>query len=103
MIRDALSNRTVAGCLAVLALVSLAGVLAPWIAPHEPNAADVINALPANNGQVGGNVMDVGREQFLVRGLGLLKSTADIGAIVLKAEDGVPVYLRDVAAVTDDG
>ena len=45
MIRDALSNRTVAGCLAVLALVSVAGVLAPWIAPHEPNAADVINAL----------------------------------------------------------
>ena len=36
--------------------------------------ADVINALPANNGQVGGNVMDVGREQYLVRGLGLLQS-----------------------------
>ena len=63
--------------------------------------ADVINALPANNGQVGGNVMDVGREQFLVRGLGLLKSTADIGAIVLKSEDGVPVYLRDVATVEE--
>ena len=62
---------------------------------------DVINALPANNGQVGGNVMDVGREQFLVRGLGLLKSTEDIGAIVLKAEDGVPVYLRDVATVVE--
>lgn len=63
--------------------------------------ADVINAIPANNGQVGGNVMDVGREQFLVRGLGLLKSTADIGSIVLKAEDGVPVYLRDVATVVE--
>lgn len=63
--------------------------------------ADVINALPANNGQVGGNVVDVGREQFLVRGLGLLKSTADIGAIVLKSEDGVPVYLRDVATVLE--
>ncbi|QIK81950.1 efflux RND transporter permease subunit [Lysobacter sp. HDW10] len=60
---------------------------------------DVINAIPANNGQVGGNVMDVGREQFLVRGLGLLKSTEDIGAIVLKAEDGAPVYLRDVARI----
>ena len=63
--------------------------------------ADVINALPANNGQVGGNVMDVGREQFLVRGLGLLKSTEDIGGIVLKAEDGVPVYIRDVARVIE--
>ncbi|MBK8122200.1 MAG: efflux RND transporter permease subunit [Dokdonella sp.] len=63
--------------------------------------SDVINAIPANNGQVGGNVMDVGREQFLVRGLGLLISTADIGGIVLKAEDGVPVYLRDVATVVE--
>ena len=62
---------------------------------------DVIAALPANNGQVGGNVMDVGREQFLVRGLGLLKSKEDIGAIVLKSEDGVPVFLRDVANVVE--
>ena len=60
---------------------------------------DVMSAIPANNGQVGGNVMDVGREQFLVRGLGLLKTAEDIGAIVLKSEDGVPVYLRDVAQV----
>ncbi|MCB1741021.1 MAG: efflux RND transporter permease subunit, partial [Gammaproteobacteria bacterium] len=62
--------------------------------------ADVIEAIPANNGQVGGNVMDVGREQYLVRGLGLVRSAEDIGAIVLKSEDGVPVYLRDVARVT---
>lgn len=62
---------------------------------------DVIAAIPANNGQVGGNVMDVGREQFLVRGLGLLTSAQDIGEIVLKAEDGVPVYLRDVAQVVE--
>lgn len=63
--------------------------------------ADVIAALPANNGQVGGNVMDVGREQYLVRGLGLLSSTEDIGAIVLKSEDGVPVYMRDVARIIE--
>ncbi|MGE4071099.1 MAG: efflux RND transporter permease subunit [Lysobacterales bacterium] len=63
--------------------------------------SDVIAALPANNGQVGGNVMDVGQEQYLVRGLGLLTSSADIGSIVLKAEDGVPVYIRDVARVIE--
>ena len=62
---------------------------------------DVLSAIPANNGQVGGNVMDVGREQFLVRGLGLLKTANDIGAIVLKSEDGSPVYLRDVAQVIE--
>ncbi len=61
--------------------------------------SDVIDAIAANNGQVGGNVLDVGREQYLVRGLGLLKTGEDIGGIVLKAEDGVPVYVRDVAEV----
>ena len=62
---------------------------------------DVIDAIPANNGQVGGNVMDIGQEQHLVRGLGLLRTADDIGAIVLKSEDGVPVYLRDVARVAE--
>ncbi|MCB1741020.1 MAG: efflux RND transporter permease subunit, partial [Gammaproteobacteria bacterium] len=62
--------------------------------------SDVIDAIAANNGQVGGNVLDVGREQYLVRGLGLLKTGEDIGGIVLKAEDGVPVYVRDVAEVS---
>ena len=62
---------------------------------------DVLAAIPANNGQVGGNVMDVGREQFLIRGLGLLQSTEDIGDIVLKAVDGTPVYLRDVATIVE--
>jgi cobalt-zinc-cadmium resistance protein CzcA len=62
---------------------------------------DVIEAIPTNNGQVGGNVMDVGREQYLVRGLGLLRSSEDIGGIVLKSDDGIPVYLRDVANVTE--
>src|SRR3546814_16368634 len=47
------------------------------------------------------NVMDVGKEQFLIRGLGLLQSTEDIGAIVLKSVHGVPVYLRDVATVVE--
>src|SRR3546814_569782 len=45
--------------------------------------------------------MDVGKEQFLIRGLGLLQSTEDIGAIVLKSVHGVPVYLRDVATVVE--
>ena len=62
---------------------------------------DLLAALPINNGQVGGNVMDVGAEQYLVRGLGLVKSAEDIGAIVLKADDGVPVYVRDVARVVE--
>jgi heavy metal efflux system protein len=64
---------------------------------------DVVRALQANNAQVGGNFIDVGREQYLVRGLGLLKDSADIGSVVLKSGDGTPVYVRDVASVVEAG
>ncbi|WP_313912788.1 CusA/CzcA family heavy metal efflux RND transporter [Tahibacter sp.] len=66
---------------------------------HQLGFKEVIAALAANNGQVGGNFIDVGREQYLVRGLGLVKNVEDIGNIVLKSEDGTPVYVRDVATV----
>ncbi|TBR40051.1 MULTISPECIES: efflux RND transporter permease subunit [Dyella] len=66
---------------------------------HGLGFREVIEALASNNGQVGGNYVDVGREQYLVRGLGLLRNERDIGAIALKSHDGTPVYLRDVATV----
>ncbi|MDY1549441.1 efflux RND transporter permease subunit [Luteibacter sahnii] len=70
---------------------------------HDLSFKDVIQALEANNAQVGGNVIDVGREQYLVRGLGRVKDARDIGHIVLKTENGTPIYVRDVAAVTEAG
>lgn len=70
---------------------------------HGLGFKDVIQALQANNAQVGGNFIDVGREQYLVRGLGLVQGARDIGQIVLKSEDGTPVYVRDVATVEEAG
>ncbi|QBB69098.1 efflux RND transporter permease subunit [Pseudolysobacter antarcticus] len=66
---------------------------------HQLDFKRVMEALQDNNGQVGGNSITVGREQYLVRGLGLVKNAEDIGAIVLKSEDGNPVYMRDVAQI----
>jgi cobalt-zinc-cadmium resistance protein CzcA len=70
---------------------------------HNLGFRQVIEALEANNAQVGGNFVDVGREQYLVRGLGLVKDARDLGNIVLKSEDGTPVYVRDVATVAEAG
>ena len=61
---------------------------------------DVMGAIEANNRQVGGQYIDRGPEQYLVRGLGLVDGEGDIGSIILKVADGTPVYLRDVAHVT---
>lgn len=70
---------------------------------HELGFKQVIEALQANNAQVGGNFVDIGREQHLVRGLGLIRNAEDLGNIVLKSEDGTPVFVRDVATITESG
>jgi len=70
---------------------------------HNLGFKQVMEALQANNAQVGGNFVDVGREQYLVRGLGLVRDARDIGQIVLKTEDGTPVYVRDVASIAEAG
>ncbi|HHO60012.1 MAG TPA: efflux RND transporter permease subunit, partial [Thiotrichales bacterium] len=59
----------------------------------------VMAAIESNNRQVGGQYINIGPEQYLVRGLGLVKSEDEIGQIVLKDDEGVPVYLRDVADI----
>jgi len=60
---------------------------------------NVMEIIEANNRQVGGQYIDVGAEQYLVRGLGLVENERDIGMMVVKVEDGVPVYLRDIATI----
>ncbi len=67
---------------------------------YELSFRDVIELLETNNRQVGGQYINQGSEQYLVRGLGLVKDETDIGNIVVKVEDGTPVYLRQVATIS---
>ncbi|MES2552175.1 MAG: efflux RND transporter permease subunit, partial [Pseudomonadota bacterium] len=60
---------------------------------------DIYTALERNNANSGGGILRHYSEQYLIRGVGLVKSVADIRNIVLKEQDGVPVYMRDVAEV----
>jgi cobalt-zinc-cadmium resistance protein CzcA len=61
--------------------------------------AEVGEALRRSNLNVGGNVLEQGERQYLVRGVGLLQSLEDIGAVALKTVRGNPVLVRDVATV----
>lgn len=56
-------------------------------------------ALGRGNANVGGSKVDQGAQQYLIRGVGLLKSADDIGNIVVSARQGVPVRVKDVATV----
>ena len=61
---------------------------------------DVYTAIGSNNANVGGNLLERGTDQYIVRGVGLIRDTGDIGTIVLKSAGGTPTYLRDVAEVS---
>jgi copper/silver efflux system protein len=60
---------------------------------------DVRDAIRASNMDVGGRVVELTETEYVVRGRGYLQGLDDIESIVLKADGGTPVLLRDVARV----
>ncbi|MDP3030359.1 MAG: CusA/CzcA family heavy metal efflux RND transporter, partial [Deltaproteobacteria bacterium] len=60
---------------------------------------EVYAAIGNNNQNVGGNILERNTDQFIVRGVGLIKDVSDIENIVLKSQHGTPTYIRDVAQV----
>lgn len=61
--------------------------------------SEVYEALARNNANSGGGVLPHYAEQYLIRGVGLVQTLEDLGNIVLKEENGVPVYIKHVAEV----
>ena len=59
----------------------------------------VFEALEKNNANASGNFIEHKSEQYVVRGLGLVKSTKDIENIIVATHEHAPVYVRDVADV----
>jgi cobalt-zinc-cadmium resistance protein CzcA len=66
---------------------------------HGLTVQQVFEALARNNANAGGGVLPHHAEQYLIRGVGLAQSLQDLERIVLKAVDGTPVTIGDVAQV----
>lgn len=60
----------------------------------------VEQALAANNVNAGGSFLEHGQQAFNIRAIGLMETSQDIGSTFLKAQNGTPVRVRDVALVT---
>jgi len=60
----------------------------------------VFTALGRGNANAGGNYIEQGEQQYLIRGIGLLRSADDIGSIVVAEHSGTPLLIRDFADVT---
>ncbi len=61
---------------------------------------EVLGALAENNANASGGYIEHSGEQYVVRGLGLAKSQADLGRIVVAHRGSTPIFVRDIAEVT---
>jgi Cu(I)/Ag(I) efflux system membrane protein CusA/SilA len=61
---------------------------------------EVLNAVKSSNIDIGAKVFEEGGVEFIIRGLGFIKSVRDIEDIVVGAHDGVPILVKNVANVT---
>jgi heavy metal efflux system protein len=59
----------------------------------------LIQQLSVNNSNAGGGFYSQGGQIYYVRGLGLIRDTADIGNVVVGSQNGVPVRIRDIGDV----
>ena len=59
----------------------------------------VAEVIRASNRDVGGRVIEMAETEYVVRGRGYLRGVSDIENLVIKAEKGAPVLIRDVARV----
>ena len=59
----------------------------------------LFQALANGNSNAGGSYVEQGRQQFLIRGIGMFRSSADIGDVVVAERSGTPVMVKHIAQV----
>jgi len=67
---------------------------------YKLSIMEVMKAIQKSNNEVGGRLIEWAGTEYMVRGKGYVKSTADLEKVVVKTnETGTPVLLRDVADI----
>jgi len=60
----------------------------------------VIDRVKTSTNEVGGRVLDLSGAQYMIRGLGYLKSLDDLAMVAVGSKNGTPVLLRDLGTVS---
>ncbi|WP_036279862.1 efflux RND transporter permease subunit [Methylocystis sp. ATCC 49242] len=91
----------------VAEVASVGGFVKQYNVVVDPNRLRALNiplsrireVIRANNADVGGRTVELSEFEFIVRGRGYLKGIADLENIVLRAGEGTPLLLKDVARI----
>jgi heavy metal efflux pump (cobalt-zinc-cadmium) len=66
---------------------------------YDVTLADITEKVEQNNTNAGGSVISRGDLSYVIRGIGLLRDLEDLGRIVIKSENGTPVFLNDIGVL----
>jgi len=69
------------------------------LASYRLSIDAVVQAVKAANNEAGGRLVEFSGREYMVRGRGYVRSTADLEGAVLKLENGTPIRLSEVATV----
>jgi len=67
---------------------------------HGVTLQEVFNAVRQSNLDVGARTIEVNRVEYVIRSLGFLKQVSDLENTVIKSNENVPLYVKNVAHVT---
>ncbi len=67
---------------------------------HDVKLSEVFNAVRSSNIDIGAKVIESNRMEYIIRGVGFIKTIQDIENIVVGEKKGVPVYIKNIAKVT---
>ena len=70
---------------------------------YDVTLHEIIEKVHDNNLNVGAQFIEKNAEEFIVRSVGLATSIADLENIVIKSEDGTPIFLRQLADIKIGG
>jgi copper/silver efflux system protein len=98
-----------AGVEGVAEIASVGGFVREYQVLIDPNAlrsydlpiGRVRDAVRAASSEVGGRVLEQAETEFVIRSSGYVDERADLEEVVLYAQNGTPVLLRDVARIIE--
>ena len=106
-VQDFYVRYTLSSAEGVAEVASVGGFVKEYQVEIDPNAMraynlsimDVMSAIQKSNLDIGAETVEINKAEYLVRGLGYIKSVADLEEAVVSVRNGVPVKIRDVAFV----
>ena len=63
---------------------------------YDLSLSDVTDMIEKNNSNAGGSLLQRGDLSYVVRGIGLVKDLNDLGDVVVKTENGIPIFVKDL-------